>query len=73
MNAWQRNFLAKEHCNTIMGGGGGVLMKIRKVKKYSILNVHPGCTISSCIPHTTHKSYSTSRHVFKFKLHAKVI
>ncbi len=23
MNVWQKDFLPKKHCNTIMGGGGG--------------------------------------------------
>ena len=42
MNACQKDFLAKKHCNIIMGGGGEA-DENRKVKKYSILNDKPVC------------------------------
>ncbi len=35
VNAWQKDFLAKKHCNTIMWGGGGCI-KLEKEKKFKI-------------------------------------
>ncbi len=43
MNACQKDFLAKKHCNIIMGGGGGEAEENIKVKKYTILNDKPVC------------------------------
>ncbi len=39
MNAWQKDFLAKKHCNTIKGGGGDDNEKSKKY--YTLYNAAP--------------------------------